>query len=50
MAAAHALAELISDDKLPADHIIPKAFGKRAGPAVAKALAEAARRSGAARI
>ena len=50
MAAACALAELISDQELSADYIIPKAFDKRVGPAVAKAVAEAARRSGAARI
>ena len=50
MAAAHALADLISDDELTADYIIPKAFDKRVGPAVAKAVAEAARRSGVARI
>ena len=36
MAAAHALAELISDDELSADYIIPKAFDQRVGPAVAK--------------
>ena len=50
MAAAKALAELISDDELSADYIIPKAFDKRVGPAVAKAVAEAARKSGVARI
>ena len=50
MAAAHALADLISDDELNADYIIPKAFDKRVGPAVAAAVAEAARRSGVARI
>ena len=50
MAAAKALAELISDDELSADYIIPKAFDKRVGPAVAKAVAEAARASGVARI
>ena len=50
MAAATALAELISDDELSADYIIPKAFDKRVGPAVAKAVAEAARRTGVARI
>jgi malate dehydrogenase (oxaloacetate-decarboxylating) len=50
MAAAHALAGLISDDELSADYIIPKAFDKRVGPAVAKAVAEAARKSGVARI
>ena len=50
MAAAKALADLISDDELSADYIIPKAFDKRVGPAVAKAVAQAARDSGAARI
>ncbi len=50
MAAADALAGLISDDELSADYIIPAAFDKRVGPAVAKAVAEAARRTGVARI
>ena len=50
MAAADALAGLISDEELSADYIIPKAFDKRVGPAVAQAVAEAARRSGVARI
>ena len=50
MAAANALAELIPDDQLCADYIIPQAFDERVGPAVAKAVAEAARRSGVARI
>ena len=50
MAAAHALADLISDDELNENYIIPKAFDKRVGPAVAKAVAEAARKSGVARI
>ena len=50
MAAAHALADLISPEELCADYIIPKAFDKRVGPAVAKAVAEAARKSGVARI
>ncbi len=50
MAAADALAGLISDDELSADYIIPAAFDKRVGPAVAKAVAEAARRSGVAKI
>ena len=49
MAAAYALAELISDEELTADYIIPAAFDKRVGPAVAKAVAEAARRTGVAR-
>ena len=50
MAASMALAGLISDGELSADYIIPKAFDKRVGPAVAAAVAEAARRSGVARI
>ena len=50
MAAAHALADLISDQELSEDYIIPKAFDKRVGPAVAAAVAEAARRTGVARI
>jgi malate dehydrogenase (oxaloacetate-decarboxylating) len=50
MAAALALAGLISDDELTEDYIIPKAFDPRVGPAVAKAVAEAARKSGVARI
>ena len=50
MAAAKALAGLISEEELSADYIIPKAFDKRVGPAVAAAVAEAARRTGAARL
>ena len=50
MAAAKALAGLISDEELTADYIIPKPFDPRVGPAVAKAVAEAARKSGVARI
>ncbi len=50
MAAAHALADLISDEELSADYIIPAAFDKRVGPAVAAAVSEAARRTGVARI
>ena len=50
MAAALALAGLISDDELTEDYIIPKAFDPRVGPTVAKAVAEAARKSGVARI
>ena len=50
MAASHALADLISDEELCEDYIIPKAFDPRVGPAVAKAVAEAARKSGVARI
>ena len=50
MAAATALANLISDEELTADYIIPAAFDERVGPAVAKAVAEAARATGVARI
>ena len=49
IAAAKAIAELISDEELSEDNIIPKAFDKRVGPAVAKAVAEAARKTGVAR-
>ncbi|MBE6946163.1 MAG: NAD-dependent malic enzyme [Ruminococcaceae bacterium] len=50
MAAAEALAGLISPEELSEEYIIPKAFDPRVGPAVAKAVAEAARRTGVARI
>ena len=50
VAAATALANLISDEELCADYIIPAAFDERVGPAVAKAVAEAARATGVARI
>jgi len=50
MAAAMAIANLITDEELNADYIIPAAFDERVGPAVAKAVAEAARASGVARI
>ena len=49
MAAAEALADLISQEELSAEYIIPKAFDKRVGPAVAQAVARAARQSGVAR-
>ncbi|MBR0135918.1 MAG: NADP-dependent malic enzyme, partial [Clostridia bacterium] len=50
IAAANALAGLISDEELCADYIIPKAFDPRVGKTVAKAVAEAAIKSGVARI
>ena len=50
VAAAEALANLISDDELNEEYIIPAAFDKRVGPAVAAAVAEAARKTGVARI
>ena len=50
MAAAEALASLISDEELNEDYIIPYAFDPKVGPAVAKAVAQAARDTGVARI
>ena len=50
LAAAQALADLISDEELSDENIMPGALDPRVGPAVAKAVAEAARRSGVARI
>ena len=50
IAAAEALAGLITDEDLTPDYIIPKAFDKRVGAAVAKAVAETARKTGVARI
>ena len=49
-AAAEAIAGLISDEELNENYIIPAAFDPRVGPAVAQAVAEAARRTGVARI
>ena len=49
-AASRAIAALVSDDELNAEHIMPQAFDPRVGPAVAKAVAQAARDTGAARI
>lgn len=49
IAAAKALAGLISDDELRADYIIPAAFDERVGRTVANAVAKAARDSGVAR-
>jgi malate dehydrogenase (oxaloacetate-decarboxylating) len=50
LAAAAALAELVPENELSEDFIIPKAFDPRVGPAVARVVAEAARKSGVARI
>jgi malate dehydrogenase (oxaloacetate-decarboxylating) len=50
IAASRALSSLITDAELKPDYIIPAAFDPRVGPAVAKAVAEAARKSGVARI
>ena len=49
MAAAHALSSLIPDEELNEENILPKAFDPRVGETVAKAVAEAARRTGVAR-
>ena len=49
-AASHALADLVSDEELKSDYILPLAFDKRIGPAVAAAVAKAARDSGVARL
>ena len=49
MAASYAIAGLVSDEELKAEYIMPTAFDKRVGPAVAAAVAEAARKSGVAR-
>jgi len=50
IAAAEAIASLISEDELSPEYIIPAAFDPRVGEAVAKAVAKAARESGVARI
>ena len=50
VAAAEAIAGLVADDELNADYILPKAFDPRVGPAVAAAVAQAARDTGVARI
>ena len=49
-AASFALADLVAPDELSAEYILPAAFDKRVGPAVAKAVAKAAVESGVARI
>ena len=50
IAAAKAIAGLISDEELEPDYVIPDAFDKRVAEAVAKAVAQAAKDSGVARI
>lgn len=50
LAAAYAIASLVSDDELAEDHVIPNAFDERVAPAVAAAVAKAAMDSGVARI
>lgn len=50
LAASYAIASLVSNEELSEEYILPKAFDKRIGTAVAKAVAEAAKDSGVARI
>ena len=50
LAAADAIASIVSDDELSADYILPDAFDPRVGKAVAEAVAKAARESGVARL
>ncbi len=50
IAAAKAIASLVSDSELKEDYIIPAPFDPRVGPAVAEAVRQAARKSGVARI
>jgi malate dehydrogenase (oxaloacetate-decarboxylating) len=50
IAASKAIASLVSDEELKEDYILPKAFDKRIGATVAKAVSEAAKKSGVARI
>ena len=50
VAAARAIASLVSDEELNADYILPAAFDPRVKDTVAAAVAEAARKSGVARI
>ncbi len=50
VAAADALASLVSDEELSTDYILPKAFDPRVGKTVAAAVAKAARESGVARL
>ena len=50
VAAAYAIAELVSDQELNAEYILPAAFDERVKDAVANAVAEAAKKSGVARV
>jgi len=50
MAASYAIAGLVSDEELTEEYILPPAFDERVGKTVAKAVAEAAKKSGVARI
>lgn len=50
IAAAQALASLVPEEKLSAEYILPYAFDEAVRPAVARAVAQAARDSGVARL
>lgn len=50
VAASYAIASLVGDDELNPDYILPQAFDKRIGKAVAEAVKEAAVKTGVARI
>ena len=50
LAAACALAALVKADELSKDYIVPRAFDKAVGPAVAAAVSLAAKQSGVARL
>lgn len=50
LAAAYAIAGIVSDSERCSEYIIPNSFNKEVTPAVAKAVAEAARKTGVARI
>jgi malate dehydrogenase (oxaloacetate-decarboxylating) len=50
VAAAYAIASLVSEEELSAEYVMPKAFDPRVAPAVAKAVAKAAMDSGVARL
>ena len=50
VAASYAIAGLVSEEELSENYIMPKAFDERVGKAVAEAVAEAAKKSGVARV
>jgi malate dehydrogenase (oxaloacetate-decarboxylating) len=50
MAAAHGIADVVAEDDLSEDYIIPSVFDRDVAPAVAKAVVEEAREAGIARV
>ena len=50
LAAAYAIASIVTDEELNPDYIIPNSFNEKVTPAVAKAVAKAARDTGVARL